>query len=80
MPSPFLAPGYSRSKRCKERRYIRAFSTPSPGGIGIGQKEKSIKSAESFLQTAGVGQGISLPSLGQKDPEKVPDPLHVSDH
>ena len=33
-----------------------------------------------FSPSPGVGQGLHLPSLGQRDPEKVPGPHHEYHH
>ena len=47
---------------------MRAFSTPSPGGIRVGLKERSIIHAGSLV-SAGVGAGRSPAYPGSTGPE-----------
>ena len=71
MPSPVLAPGFEGVTDIKEEiGLIWAFTTPSQGAWSLGKRGVH-EDRRVFSPASGVGQDAHLPSLGQRDPEKV---------
>ena len=77
MPSPILAPGSEGVKDVQEEiGVIWAFTTPSQGAGSLGKRGVH-EECRVISPSPGVGQDMYLPSLGQRDPDKVQGPQHV---